>query len=226
MAGLGVGVLVGQLGHLIWWRVGEIELDHDTLAGLLEGTGVSGPPRPNPADVFRRVTGKEVLKSYPLETDTLECTLAPVESKTDSVLMRHMVGTVKNSAGVVQLVRKIGDVAFYRPPRRQPSKARLRVVPGSDLYPSQAEDFARFVRAEYDNGVKGALDGQAIRRVVRLILAEEQAVYLGGTYFVEHLQQGEVLRALFERLGDDSFMHVVKLEDTPEHRQVVWGEAS
>lgn len=217
---------MSQLGHLLWWKIAEgVELDYDTLGELLKGTGVGGPARPLPVDVFRRVTGPDVKRFYTWEGGTVEVTLAPVDSRNEQMLQRHIVGTVKNSAGVVQSIKKMGDVAFYKPPRNQHSKARMRVVPGVALFPGFAQDFAHFVRSEYDKGLQGALNGQAVRRVVRACLADQKAVHLGGPYFIEHLRLGDTLRGLFERLGEDSFMHVVQLEDLPAHRELLraWG---
>lgn len=207
------------LGHLMWWRVvGDVELDFDTLGSLLAGTGLAPNHRPVPADVFRRVCG--LTKVHPLGDDrTVELSLAPVESKVPSMVVRHMVATVRNDANVVQSAVKVGDVAFYKPPRGQHSKARLRVVPATAQYRDQAEDFARYIRAEYDKGVKGALDSQAIRRVIRTHLANQDAIYLDGPYFIKDESQCAGLEGLFDALGEASFMHVVPLLDTPAQRE-------
>jgi len=210
------------MGHLVWWKVTNgVDMDFDQLTALLAGTGIDPPNhRPVPIDVFRRVSG--LTRTYPLEgDDTLELMLAKVESKVTSMMSRHMVATVRNGAGVVQVVRKVGDVAFYKPPRRQHSKARLRVIAGGGPHAEHAQDFAQYVRAEYDRGVKGAVDSQAIRRLIRTHLATHGAVYLDGPYFIENEEQCAGLESLFSALGEGSFMHVVPLLDTPKQREFV-----
>lgn len=205
------------LGHLIWWSVsGQASITLDALDSVLADTGVPVPSRPLPIDVFRRLTG-EAKKTYPLEIHTLEITVAKVESKTDSMLVRHMVGTVKSNAGVVQTVRKLGDVAFYKPPRGQQSKARMRVLPDAE-WPHETADFVAYLHAEYRRGVQGTVDAQGIRRVVRNYLANQGAIYLDGPYFITSDAPYEALRPLFGLLGKDSNVHVVPLPDTPEQQ--------
>lgn len=205
------------LGHLVWWKVaGEVNLDFDTLGSLLAGTGVAPNHRPVPADVFRRVCG--LTRAYPLEDRTVELSLAAVDSKVPSMYVRHLVATVRSEGNDVQFV-KVGDVAFYKPPRGQHSKARLRVVPATAQYREQAEDFARYLRTEYDKGVKGAVDSQAIRRAIRLHLANQEAIYLDGPYYIKDESQCADLEGLFDALGEGSFMHVVPLLDTPKQRE-------
>lgn len=208
-----------HFGHLVWWKVAEhSELDHDTLTRILAGTAAPIPARPLPIDVFRRLNSAK--RSYPVGELTLDLTLAAVESKSEKVIARHIVGTVHNDAGVNQEIQKLGDVAFYRPPRGQNSKARLRVVPlVQTAYRQEAADFAAYLRAEYERGIKGALDAQALRRVVRGYLARRGAIYLDGPYFMQ--TTCEDLAGLFAALGGSSFMHTVPLPDTPEQRAFV-----
>lgn len=207
------------LGYLLWWKVAmNVDIGHDTVSTLLKGTGATLPSRPIPVDVFRRLT-TDLKKTYPLDGDrSLEMSLAPVDSHNDSMMLRHLVGTVRNSGNVVVWVGKVGDAAFYKPPRGQHSKARLRVLANASSYTDQGEDFANLIRAEYQRGVRGALDSQAIRRVVRSCLAHHKAVYLDGPYFTENGIQCEALGPLFDALGKDSFMHTVPLVDTPAQR--------
>lgn len=207
-----------HFGHLVLWKVAESsELSHDTLAEILAGTDVPVPNRPLPIDAFRRLSSAK--KAYPLDQGTLEITLATVESKSDKVLSRHLVGTVRNDAGVTQTIRKLGDVAFYKPPRGQHSKARMRIVTHAP-YPHQAADFAAHLRSEYERAAKGgALDAQSIRRLVRGYLTQRGAVYLDGPYFTP--DPCEALRGIFTTLGGSSFMHTVPLPDTAEQRAFV-----
>lgn len=216
------------LGYLMWWKiVGQVDMTFDDLAGLVADTEAVPHHRPIPADVFRRICG--MTKAYPLDSPpsplgsgaTLEMSLHKVDAKVSSMMARHMVATVRNDANVVQAVAKAGDLAFYKPPRGQHSKARLRVVALGGPYAEQASDFARDIRAEYDRGVKGAVDSQAVRRVIRAYLAAQGAIYLDGPYFMKDEAQCAGLERLFSALGGGSFMHVVPLLDSPEQRAFV-----
>lgn len=212
--------MTDTLGHLVWWRVTEpLNLDHATLSRVLASVGIPAPRKAIPIDVFRRLTSN-TRKTYALdEGSTLECTLAIVQSGNDKTLNRHMVGTVRDGGGATKNIMKIGDVAFYKPPRGQHSKARLRVVSAIGPFGAQAADFAACLRSEYESAVRGAVDTQAIRRIVRAHLAEQGAVYLDGPYFVT--ARCEALEALFEAIGGGSFMHTVPLVDSPAQREFV-----
>ena len=214
--------MTDNLGYLLWWKVGEVNLDHDQLEQALAGTDIPLPARPIPHDVFRRITGSASAKFDLADADagdTLELTLVPIDSRSDKMLLRHLVGTHKSQTGTPRVVRKVGDVAFYYPPRGKNSKARMRVT----LVPSIIEqwqqgvtEFAEHLRQAYAQGVKGVLDGQAIRRLIRAHLAKHKALYLDGPYFLQDKDLGEVtapLVTLFEALGEDSYMHHVPLPD-------------
>lgn len=215
------------LGNLIWWKVvDDIGLDHHRLTELLAGTDIGVPAAPIPIDVFRRLSN--VKRTFPLSNDestrersgVLECTLATVESRNPSMLVRHMVGTVKRD-GMVRSIDRIGDVAFYKPPRGKHSKARMRIVVGKQ-HQEAAQQYAGLLRETYERGVKGALDSQAVRRVVRGYLAEHGAVYLDGPYFCEQESVIQALSTLFSSIEEGgSHMHTVPLVDTPAQRAFI-----
>lgn len=209
---------MNQLGHLMWWKVSDLTLDQDALYQALVDTKLGATHRPSPIDVFRRIT-REMKGTYPLEGgDTLEIAAVHVDASSDKMLTRHLVGTVTNDRGVVQAIRKVGDATFYKPPRGQHSKARLRIV-AMGPFPREAEIFASQMRTAYDEGVQGFVTGQAVRQLVRKYLAKQGAIYLGGPYFIERPEQAEALVPIFKALGERSFMHIVPLVDTPEQRE-------
>lgn len=206
-----------DLGHLLLWRVGgEVNVDYDTLTKVLKDTGITLPPKPLPVDVFRRLSS--LTRTYPIpdSSDVIECSLATVDSKNDNLLLRHIVTSVKHD-GIALRHTKGGDVAFYFPPRGQWSKARMRVLTGGE-YPEQAEQFGQVIREQYDKGVKGALEAQTIRRLVRTYLAERKALYLEGPYFIEYANSVSGLKPLFDLLGEDSYLHSLPVPDTPQQR--------
>lgn len=207
-----------QLGHLLWWKVGAVNLTHADLAAALKGTGIEAPKRPIPVDVFRKMTST-TKALYTLDDGLdLECTIAKVESGSDKMLVHHLVGTLKRGQ-VTEMVRKIGEIVFYKPPKGQHSKARLRVVPQPPgRWDKEVEAFVASLRQQYDEGVKGALDGQAIRRLVRAHLARTGVVYVDGPYFFESRVQVADLEALFAALGDNSFMFDVPIMDIERNR--------
>jgi hypothetical protein len=214
--------MTDALGYLLWWKVGS-GTTHADVEAALGSTDIPLPTRPLPHDVFRRVTGNAQL-NFDVEAGDLELTAVPVDSTSDKMLVRHIVGTVRDNRGVTQLIRKCGDVAFYYPPRGKNSKARMRVAPMVPLedWAQPVQDFARHLQAEYEHGIKGGLDGQAVRRLIRAHLARQGALYLDGPYFVklDALPSTELpLRHLFATLGKDSFMHAVPLPDEDRHRE-------
>lgn len=210
-----------QLGHLLWWRVGEVNLTHEDLERVLKGTGIPVPARPIPIDVFRKMT-TTTKALYTLERGLdLECTIAPVASTSDKMLVHHMVGTLKRG-NVTEMVRKLGEVVFYKPPRGQHSKSRLRIVPQPPgMWGKEVDAFVALLRQQYDEGVKGALDGQAIRRIVRAHLAAREVRYVDGPYFFENRNQVAELEPLFSALLDDSFIFDVPIEDTERNRAFI-----
>lgn len=207
------------LGYLLWYRVTGCELDYAAAEGLLKKDGVL-PAKPVPIDVFRRITGQGTTGRYALPTFNLELSIAVAKAPNDSMLVRHIVGTVVDGEGVTQMVRKVGDVVFHKPPRGKPSKARMRVSleVGQEEWQEAVAAYVKILKHRYTTGVAGTLDVQAIRRIVRNCLAGAGALYLDGPYFVLDTERLAPLRRLFELLGEDCFMHSVPLPDAQEHR--------
>ena len=213
--------MTDYLGNLTWWKIYDTDMPHQVLCSTLGDDTVSAPAQPLPVDVFRRVTGSRIKKIYALEDSAnLEITLATVDARGDTLLLRHMVGTLRNKRGATVKISKLGDVAFHKPPRGHPTQWRLRVVPGSE-FPDQTADFAADLRASYDRGVKGSLDAQALRRVVRSHLSKMGATYLEGPYLLDTKVDYSPLERLFQALGPDGFMHTVPLVDTPQQRAFI-----
>jgi hypothetical protein len=211
------------LGHLLWWTVGEVDLDLDRLERVLDGTGVTLPTRPIPMDVFRRVTGS-AKSTVEVPDGELVLTLFDVDAPSEKMLVKHIVGTVYDEKRVTKVIRKAGDVAFYYPPRGKNAKARMRVAPVAPFegWAGPVRAFAAQLQQAYENGVRGALDGQAVRRLIRAHLTKVKALYLDGPYYVQTLHETEaVLRPLFGALGEDSFYHTVPLPDLDRHRKLL-----
>lgn len=207
-----------SLGWVLLWQIGDGNL-HVPLAGLADIPGIELPDRPIPIDVYRRVTGSSSVLRTRLEDGELEVRTANAESPSDKMLIRHLIATVAER-GVAKRVERVGDAAFYKPPRGKNSKARMRVtVTTTDpLIKQQVEAYANELRTRYSEGVTGHLDAQAVRRLVRRHLARIGALYLGGPYFVLDRDGCEALRPLFDDLGEAGMLHLFPLPDTPEER--------
>lgn len=209
------------LGWLVWWRVGSVALTPKAAEVMMSELGLAAVKQPShvaPIDAFRRLGGKSATYTLPDGHD-VSLDLYPAESQ-DTMLVRHIVRTVKRDGVNVQISR-VGEVAFYKPPRGKPSKARVRVQVGKTSDP-QVAPFAETLRKEYDRALT-YLDDQAGRRLVRSYLASVSAVWLGGPYFIAKEDDADRLLLLFDRLGGTSWCHSVMLNDTPYHRAVVAG---
>lgn len=210
-----------MLGYLTWMHIACRELTYSAVEGL---PGIALPSKPLPVDVFRRITGVDGKHRYSLE-DEGEVVLEAVTVKppSDRMLTRHLVAHVNDGEGVTQKIVRVGDAAFYKPPKGQHSKARLRVttVQGLDGIRKPVEAYAETLRNKYDVGIAGQLDDQAVRRLVRNHLAENQALYMEGPYFHLDTDLLAPLYPLFELLGPDSLIHSVPLPDSSENRDLV-----
>lgn len=212
------------LGHLVWWRVAGDTVSHDDAAQALGESGAL-PDRPIPIDVFRRITGSRAISRYTLpDGNDLELSAVAAEPPNDKMLVRHMVAKVTNEKGIVLATRKVGDAVFYRPPRGQNHKSRMRITSGGNIESEWEHPINAYVaslRQQYERGVAGSLDVQGVRRLVRNTLNELGALYLDGPYFVLDTSVLIGLRTLFDRLGQDSFIHTVPLPNEPDQRALI-----
>jgi hypothetical protein len=206
------------LGYLVWWRVSNVVVPHSLAEKMMRELGFEIPP-PNPVlpiDAFRRLTG-EARAGYDLDDQhTASLELHKAESQ-DTMLVRHIVRTVKRN-GVTVSIDKVGDAAFYKPPRGKPSKARMRVTVHDKT--TEVEAFGASLRNEYDLALK-YLDAQALRRLVRQYLTSVDALYLDGPYFLQQEAHVVGLERLFERLGPDSRCQVLPVADDPRARRML-----
>lgn len=211
------------IGQLVWWGVGSPTIDGHELQALLAAVGVSvPPPKPIvPADAFRRLTG-DSKRSYTLGTgEKVTLDLHPARSQ-QTMLVRHIVRTVKRG-NVVVAADRVGDCAFYKPPKGQNERARMRVTPHPPegaVDQRQIEAFCSELREEYRRALT-FLDPQAIRRLVRQYLSTVHALYLDGPYFLPEDEDAERLCDLLERIGGGSTCHVVPVVDDQRRRAMV-----
>jgi hypothetical protein len=141
----------------------------------------------------------------------------------DTMLARDIVRTVtQRDSKIKAAIDKVGDCAFYRPPRGQPQRARMRVTVFPEQLPDreQVEAFAAELRSEYERALN-YLDPQGVRRLVRNYLASVHALYLGGPYFVPHAEHAERLVGLLVDLGGGSVCRVAPLLDEPRQREML-----
>lgn len=211
------------LGYLVWWTVGSPVVKIPDAERMLTELGFAiPPPKPVlPIDAFRRLTG-EYSNAYSLDDErTVSLELHKANSQ-HTMLVRHIVRTVKKKNGVVETVTKVGDCAFYKPPRGQNHRARMRVTVFPEALPDrqQVETFANGLRTEYDRALH-YLDPQAFRRLVRQYLGSVHALYLSGPYFLREESHTTPLVELFGHLGGGSRCQVVPVVDDPPRREML-----
>jgi glutathione S-transferase len=95
---------------------------------------------------------------------------------------------------------------------------RVTVYPEDLPDRKQVERFAEALRSEYQRA-QVVLDPQAVRRLVRRLLAEADALYLDGPYFVLDEEQLAPLWHLFNALDHESYIHTVPMPDTLAQRE-------
>lgn len=197
-----------DLGHLVWWRVPEsttlsLTAAHEALSG------VDLPAPPAPIDVFRRITGTNA-SSRRYGDRLFQVYEGPAAS--EKVMTRHIVEMVHPKGTGT----RVGDAAFYKPPRGEHKKARFKVTlrtKDPDLV-----DYAEGLKRQYAEGVAGTLDVQAVRRVIRNHLLKVGGLYLEGPWYVQRTEAVMPLFGLFDLIGDDSFLHGVPFPDTEGNR--------
>ena len=216
---------MSDLGLLVWYSVsGDKDgVEQNKILDLFKQHGITAPKPPLPIDVFRRLTGIDGGAEYDLDDDTtVHLELHKVESQ-KTMLVRHIVRTVKRN-GVNVSIDKVGDVAFYRPPRGKPERSRMRVTPFPENYPDrkEIEAFAEALRVEYSRALN-VLDPQAVRRLVRRLLTDAGAIYLDGPWFVLDEDRLHPLYHLFALLDFESYIHHVPMPDTAYQREYLTG---
>lgn len=213
------------LGYAAWWSVGAVSIPRAQAEALLGDLQLAVPPPKEilPHDAFRRLTS-EMRRTYPLEDAEVELTLHNAPGP-DTMMVRHIVRTV-TSGGIVRSADKVGDCAFYRPPRGQNHRARMRVTVFPEALPDrgEVEEFAAALRAEYDRALT-MLDAQAIRRLVRNFLRSAGALYASGVYLLREETHVQALEDLFQVLGPECEFHAVPLTDDPRSQRL-FGAAS
>lgn len=211
------------LGWLLWWGVGNPEIATDDLETLLRKVGINLPaPRSIiPHDAFRRLTG-DSSRTYTLRTggDRVTLDLKPARSQ-QQLLVRHIVRTVKRGRVTIAADR-VGDCVFYKPPKGEPKRARMRVTPHPGELPDreQIEQFCEDLKAEYGRALR-FLDPQAVRRLVRNYLASVNALYIEGNYFLPKEEDAARLCGFLSQLDEGSYCHVVPVVNDAVRRALV-----
>ncbi len=199
-----------SLGHLVWWRVADTSMDADTATAVAEKLDIKPPIRPAPVDVFRKLAGTDYARRQGHTTERLQ--LHPAESQ-HTMLVRHIVKHVYRN-GVPQAHDRVGEAVFYKPPRQQPSKARLRVTM-NDPNDEWLAPYGDKLRAEYAHGLT-RFDEQGVRRLVRAYLNRVHALLVDGVYFLREQEHADNMMWLFEQLGGDCRCHCVTVDKGSE----------
>lgn len=205
------------LGYLAWWGVSDVRLTPTDAEQMMSELGLEIPPPkpPAPVDVFRRLGTEQRVFPGTWREEEAEVTLSlhPVESQ-KTMLVRHVVETVRQK-GIVRSMDYLGEVAFYKPPKGQPSKARMRAQV-SDPRP-EVQSYVAHLRDYYAASLT-SIDDQGGRRLIRSFLRSIDAAYLNGVYVLPGVGQAGQLEAMIGRLGGASYCHIAPLVDTPSTR--------
>lgn len=205
------------LGYVTWWTVGEPTItDGELREHVMELMPEVKPPAAIlPQDAFRRMTGEAGVRRYTGSDDGIVRELSLQEVSAPKSMMSRAILLTLTKDGRRQSVDRVGDVVFYRPPRNEHHKARIRVTAVQGLAGSERQLFdlyANGVRAEYDRALHH-LNGQAVRRIVRAYLAAIEAELLGGPYLVTSRADVERLHELLDRVGNASCRYVAVSDD-------------
>lgn len=212
------------LGQLVWWSVGAPQVRAEDVEAMLAELGMVIPP-PNPIvpiDAFRRLTGGQ-RREYRLATGEEVTIDLHVAKSRSTMLARSIVRTVRQG-GIAVAIDKVGDCAFYKPPRGQNERAQMKVrlLPNPELPDAeQLEQFANDLRQEYRRALT-YLDPQALRRLVRQHLAVSHALLLQkGPYFLPRSEDAEALAELLHRFGGGSQCLIFPVVDDEERRSII-----
>lgn len=214
------------LGYLAWWGVSDVRLtttDAERMVAELR-LDVAPPRPPAPIDVFRRLVTVE--HTYPgfWRDGTEECMvhlgLHTVESPSDSMMVKHIVMT-KKVGNVTKYIDRVGEVAFYKPPRGQASRARIRTqVENGPTADPEVTSYAKMLHDRYDLWLD-SIDDQGARRLVRAFLKSVDARYLNGVYVLPGVGHAAQLEAMIGRLGGSSYCHTAPLVDNEIAREML-----
>jgi hypothetical protein len=201
------------IGSLVWWSIPDAaSLSTSALSQLvgelaLNAPGVSRPP----VDTFRRLSSS-ASTAYELDDAHITLDLRTVPSQS-TMLVRHVVRSERRDGTLVS-ARRVGDFAFYKPPRDQPERARVRATPMPGDLPDreQIESFVKSLRVAYKDALR-TIDSQALRRTVRAFLRNADATYMDGPYFVPNEEDAERLSKLLDSVEGCVSWHLGVLDD-------------
>lgn len=207
------------LGYLTWWSVGSPSVSLTEVNAIIEELDMRAPsPNPViPVDAFRRITSSAKKEYTRPDGAHVTLDLQPKRSQ-NTMLVRAIVQTVRINGVSVQ-AGAVGECAFYKPPRGQSHRGRMRVTTTPSVDP-EVEEFAEQLRQEYKVALN-VFDPQAVRRTVRQYLAVKQAVYLGGPYFLPRLEDAQKLALFLDRVGGGSQCNIVPVIDDEERRAML-----
>lgn len=216
------------IGTVVWWSIGVATVTDAELRAAVEQylPGTAPPAAVLPVDAFRRLTGPsgaqaEYVLVGQLDKPVQEAELSLLKAKSQkTMLVRALVRTVRED-GVNKNVTKVGDVVFYKPPRNEHHRARLRVTLQADGLPDEdlIKGFAEELRREYDTALS-TMDAQAVRRLVRAYLSNVHALPLGGPYFVPDEGSAKRLVEFLQHIGGNKTI-TLPVVDVPEARLLI-----
>ena len=194
------------IGFLFWYSLGEHTVTMSMLRQHMQEIGMDLTAAPKailPIDVFRRLTGtRGQYATYTLDdTKSVRLGLRPAR-ETNTLISRAVTRTILEDGKPVDR-SQVGEFVFYRPPRGEPERSRVRLtfrdianLPDKD----KVERFGTALRDEYSNG-KDHLDPQALRRVVRAYLTLRHALLIDKVYFIPDVDTVSHLHQLIDHVG-------------------------
>lgn len=213
-----------RLGELCWYTVNELTISHDDLVGHLERLGLGGyaPPKPNDADVFRRVSSAAARKRVPTDsTDRHQNFLIRELSRAGGNVSRRIVAETVDLKGRRLGYRELVKLEFDGATGKVTSEDMAAALTTEATVAREiADGIIRDYKAE-----RGCLDSYGIRELIRKTLLSLNATVVrpgGGVYFVmaHRTDKVEALEHL-ARLVDGVSVHSLPLLDDGKQRDML-----
>lgn len=228
------------IGQVIWYSInGNVSVTDMEQLFLLHNIPAEYLPKPiAPADAFRKATNLQDGYRYDYEAPwngdghTVRILIREV-SVENGRIEKHIVREHVNPNGKTLDYDKVGEAVFTRPPR----KGRKIVAGGEKVDFSLNQNVLRpeeiplltgmvqQVRERYNHFCL-YLDGNAVRKVIRDYVTNENAVSVkpsGGVYFVHKERRAAIdrIQRFVLALNNGSTFHTLPLVDTAEQRDML-----
>jgi len=223
------------IGHRVAYSMKDCELHYDILLPILEDLelGHLAPKRPNPADVFRRVTGK-INGYYRKDEFRYKVDIVHVNERENPIERVVMVVEVDENEREVSDGRKVAKLTYDRETNRFDYVTGPSGPFGSfDFCPDFVEFLIRQAVNDFDEKAN-ILSPQQVRDLVRNILASAgnpvQGIASNWNIPVTRKEYVEKLKVLAQRLNTELpepvfYVDTLPVVNTKEQRKKISADA-